>query len=51
MNFSSLPDWVVVLESAFRVEQVGCEDGVDEGRFAESALTDDHEVELEAAFE
>lgn len=50
MYFSSLPDWIIMLVSAFRVEQVGCKDGFDEGRLAEAALTDNHEVELESAF-
>lgn len=40
-----------MLESALRVEQVGCKDGVDEGGLAETALADDHEVELETSLE
>lgn len=30
---------------------MGCKDGVDEGRLAEAALADDHEVELESALD
>jgi hypothetical protein len=51
VNLCRLPDWVVMLVSSFRVQQVRGKDGVDEGRLAEAALADDHEVELEPAFE
>lgn len=51
VDLRGLSDGLIVLVSAFRVEQVRCEYGVDEGRLAETALTDDHEVELESTLE
>ena len=74
VDLRGLPRRNIRLSPTFTLDQMGCEQGIDEGRFAKSSLTlhislqmlkphpssdrcfevehtDDHDVELESAFE
>lgn len=51
LNFSRLPDWLIVLKTTLRVDEVRGEDSVDKGALSKTSLSYDDYVELEAALQ
>lgn len=51
LNLCRLTHRLIMLQPAFRVNEVRREDSIDQGALAETSLSDDHDVELKASFE
>lgn len=51
LDFGSGANWLIRSHTTLRVDEVRCEDGVDQGRFAQTRLTNADNVELETSLQ